>query len=410
MPTIWILNHYAGFPENVPATRTFELAKSLAGAGWDVTVISGSFNHYTFTDDLPPEAPRIAEQLRDGVRWVFVRGTPYQRNGFRRLKNMLDYARLASRWGRRNAPPDLIIGTTVHPFAAEAARRLSRRYRIPFVYEVTDLWPETLVDLGQVTRLSPLYRTFHRLEHLAFASADGVIGLLPGVAAYARETHGIEPRRFAYVPNGTLPRPLPLPLPQPAPHTVIYAGGFARAHGMSAIVEAAALLRDSGDDYTFNLYGDGPERIGLQARAQELGLDRVRFHGFVPKTELREIIMRSQVCLCTGDAMPVHRYGISTNKLFDYFDAARPIVFAVDSSNNPVAEAEAGITVPARDGVALAAAIRALGETSELELGAMGARGRKFLEEHHDFDRLAERLRGFLSDVIAAREGSVSAQ
>lgn len=404
MPTLWIFNHYAGYPENVPATRTFELSRHLASKGWDVVVIACSFNHYTFTDDFPENTSAVTETVRDDVRWIFVKGSPYRGNGRRRLRNMLDYSARAYRWSRSQPPPDCVIGTTVHPFAADVARRAAHRHRVPFVYEITDLWPESLVDLQHIQRSSPVYRLMRRIEAHAFRDAAGVIGIPPLVDVYARDAYGLKLENFIAIPNGTI-RPTAIECTKNAPverGTIAYAGGFAPAHGLTTLIDAAAILhaRDPGR-FTFHLYGDGPERFAVEARAAQLGIPNVIFHGLVAKASLNDKLSQAEICLCTGEVLPVHRYGVSFNKIFDYFKAARPIVYAVDGGNDPVAEAGAGLSVAAGDEAGIALAVQRLADMAPGDLAAMGGRGREFLAEEHSFDVLGVRLERFLLDLVA---------
>lgn len=398
MPEVWILNHYAGYPEAVPATRTFELSTRLAAQGWRVTVVACSFNHYTFRDDYPEKQAAIWQETREGVRWVFIKGAPYVRNSAARFRNMLDYSRRAYTWGTRQRAPDIIIGTSVHPFAAETARRLARRHGARFVYEVTDLWPESLVDLGHIARSSVIYQVMHRLERRAFQEASGVIGIPPKIPEYVLDSYKQRLPRFAYIPNG-FAASSQIEHAAPTPDSVAYAGGFAPAHDMPTIIKAASILESrSPGRFTFNLFGDGPERAAMEAQAR--GTSSVKFHGLVSKTRLAGHLQANSMCLCTGSALPVHRYGISFNKLFDYFNAERPVVFAVNSGNDPVAEARAGLSVPAGDSHALAEAIQTIGDLSDRERKAMGAAGRGFLLREHHFDVLAARLASFVTEIL----------
>jgi glycosyltransferase involved in cell wall biosynthesis len=128
----------------------------------------------------------------------------------------------------------------------------------------------------------------------------------------------------------------------------------------------------------------------------EAGIDNVVFHGLVPKASLGVELQQASVLLCTAHTMPVHRFGVSFNKIFDYFDAGRPVVYAVDSGNDPVAEAGAGLSVPAGDAPAIAEAIVALSALPAPEQARMGAAGKDFLGREHSFDVLEQRLDDFL--------------
>ncbi|ABL83714.1 MULTISPECIES: glycosyltransferase family 4 protein [unclassified Nocardioides] len=407
-PVAWIFNHYAGFPEDVPATRTYELSRELQRRGWNVTVIACSFNHYTFVDDLGADGSRVQELLREGVRWVRIRAHPYEGNGTARLRNMLGYSSQALNWSRRQSPPDVVVGTTVHPFAAETARRVARERNARFVYEITDLWPESLVDLGSVRNGSATYRAMSWMERRALTDSDGVVGLMPKVPEYARSRYGVELDSFAYIPNGIrLTEDGEDVTPIPMRGRVAYAGGFARAHGLDTVIDAAGTLLSSHPHITFDLYGDGPMRRDLEDRVLRNRLSNVVFHGLVPKASLWGHLREADVCLCTGQSLAVHRYGISFNKLFDYFAVGRPVVFAVDSGNDPVTEAGAGLSVAAGDAAALAAAIADLIDSPADVLQHMGHRGRAFLQAHHSFSVLGERLDGYLWTLLKANDGLV---
>lgn len=405
MPSVWIINHYAGFPETVPATRTYELARRLAGRGWHVTVVACSFNHYSFTPDFPEHRRGATTVTRDGVRWVLVRGVPYSGNGAARFRNMAAFSARVEQWARKQPTPDVVIGTTVHPFAAESARRIARRRGSAFVYEVTDLWPESLVDLGHTTRGSGLFRLMASLEERAFRSADGVIGLPPLVDRYANDAYGLDLDLYAYIPNGSIIPPRPKPTPEVVEGSLVYAGGFAPAHGLDVIVDATQVLeRMRPGRFHVHYFGDGPERTRLEERIERTGLAHVStFHGLVPKRTLIDALPTFDIGLCTGAPLRVHRYGVSTNKLFDYFAAARPVVFAVDSENNPVTMAGAGRSVPASKPDELARAVLELDTSGAAARATLGANGRAFLETEHAFDILAARLETFLQTVLAER-------
>jgi glycosyltransferase involved in cell wall biosynthesis len=211
---------------------------------------------------------------------------------------------------------------------------------------------------------------------------------------------------FAYVPNGIRVTAERWDTPVPTRRgSVVYSGGFARAHGMGAVIDAAGVLQAAAAPVDLTLYGDGIERAALERRVEREQLANVHFGGLVPKADLPDLLAEAEICICTGSSLPVHRYGISFNKLFDYFYAAKPIVFAVDSGNNPVAAASAGMTVPAEDGTALASAIMELAARDPEDLAQMGERGREFLLKEHDFVILGARLDAFLRRILEKHGG-----
>lgn len=402
-PRLWIFNHYAGLPEQVPAIRPYELTRRLVKLGWGVTVIASAFSHYRREPDWRMHADEMwRNHERDGVDWVFLNTPGYTGNGLDRFRDMLAYYRLARRWARERHGPDIVVGTCVHPFAAEAARRIAAERRVPYVYEVTDLWPASLVELGKLKRTSPLYWMFRALERRAFRAAASVAGVLPGVGEYAEDAHGITPRSFVYVPNGFAEEFVPtIPPTDGEPGRIVYVGGFSHSHDLGNIVRAAAILERQRPGYfQIHLYGDGPARAEVEAGIVENGLKNVHLHGIIPKQQVPAALAPARVCLVTGRQMPIHRFGVSTNKMFDYFAAGKPAIFAVESSNNPVAEAKAGLSVPAGDPRALAAAIEEIDGWTPTERIEAGLRGRRHLLAEFGYGQTAARLDSSLRAII----------
>jgi glycosyltransferase involved in cell wall biosynthesis len=122
----------------------------------------------------------------------------------------------------------------------------------------------------------------------------------------------------------------------------------------------------------------------------------VRFEAPVPKRSVNDVIAGADIFVLPLHQGGLYRWGMSPNKLFDYMAAARPIVIAVDAPSNPVAEADAGLSVPAEDATAMAQAIKSLLALSPEERWQIGLRGRRYVEAHHDMARLAERFEACL--------------
>jgi len=407
MRHVWIVNHYAQEPVGFGVTRHFSLARHLAAHGWKATIIAASTDHPGGRQRLEAgEASRL--QTFDGVPFLWLRAREYSGNGTDRILNMVDFTRAALRRGMLSGiePPDVVIGSSVHPLAAWAGRRLARRFRVPFVFEVRDLWPQTLIDMGRVSARHPATLALQWLERSLYRSAARIVVVLPNAGDYI-EPLGIPRDKIVWIPNGVDPDWFPPPPPASASDTftLMYFGAHGEANGLATMLEAMRLVeRDpAGQRIVLRLIGKGPQKPVLVAMAREAGLRNVRFDDPVSKVEIPGLAAEADAfVICVRNMPGLYRFGISMNKIFDYLAGARPTIIAVDAANNPIAEAGAGLTVAPEDPQALAAAILAMAALQPERRREMGAAGRRYLEGNHRMDLLAGRLASTLNACVPA--------
>jgi glycosyltransferase involved in cell wall biosynthesis len=389
-------NHYAGLPDTVPATRPYDLARHLVTLGHQVTIFACSFNHYTFKEERVSGARLFRREVSEGVEIIWIRSLPYQKNGLRRLANMLGYAALFTINGAIRRPrPDVVIGTTVHPFAPLAAFVVARLRGARFWLDITDIWPDSLIELGHLPARSFAARLFGWCENFSLRRADTVMSVLPNVTDFVR-AKGLQTPTL-WTPNGfdrSRARVSDAPLRGAANSvfTVTYAGGFAPAHALDVVIDAALILQQRAERVRFVLIGDGPEMNRIKARIAQHGLKNVDLTGLVPKRDVYSHLRGADALLVTGKNLPVYRYGVAFNKIPDYMLAARPLIFAVSAGNNPVAEAQAGIAVPGEDAGALADAVVSLAQLPAPERQRMGERAREFALQVFDYEQTARRM------------------
>jgi len=303
--------------------------------------------------------------------------------------------------------PDAIIGSSVHPLAAWAGRRLAKRYKVPFLFEVRDLWPQTLIDMGRLSRNHPAAIAMRWLERSLYRAAARTIVLLPKANEYIVPL-GIAPERIVWIPNGVdLDRFPSRPICASSSGTfqLMYFGAHGQANGLDNLLEAMRIVEADpiGTRIELRLIGDGPLKGGLLEKARQLGLKNVHFEEPVAKAAIPELAAQADAFVFNLIDAPVFKYGISSNKLFDFLAARRPILFCCTSSNNPVEDARAGITVPPGNPNALASAIIEMASLSLECRIAMSDAGRRHLEENYSMERLAGRLASVLNESLEAR-------
>lgn len=392
-----MLNHYAQEPTGAGGTRHYSLAKHLRDFGWHMTVLAAGVEHNSGYQRLARHEKKRLDTI-DGVPFLWVKTPPYRGNGGMRMLNMLVFAfRVCWHDTTRSLHrPDVVVGSSVHPFAAVSGAWLAKRHGVPFVFEVRDLWPQTLVDLGRLKETSAMTRVLRWLELWLYRRADKIVVLLPNAVDYIAPL-GIAADKVVWIPNGVELEGYSKPSP-PATRdvfTLMYFGAHGQANGLDCVLDAMAELSARPDmmHVRLRLIGDGPLKSALKAQAKQLNLSNVIFEEPVPKAQIPQIASEADAfVICVKDLPQLYKYGISMNKLFDYLAASRPIIMASAAANDPVSDAGAGFTVAPENPNELAQAIKKLVNLSQEQRTAMGEAGRAYVEKHHSFSALAAKF------------------
>jgi len=343
----------------------------------------------------------------EGVPFVMLK-TPAYRGGLARLRNMVTFAtRLLSPRATRDVPvPDVVVGSTVHLLAAWSALRLARRHKVPFVFEVRDIWPESLIDLGKLRERSLPARAMKAFSLHLCKQAALVVSPLPGVRAYLDET-GLGDTPFRWISNGVdLPKDEFLAEKTENDEFIImYLGSHGNANGLERLIEAfdrASIDTDGSRSLRLRLVGDGTQKDDLRAYAASLrSAPHIVFEDSIPRDEVVGRAREADALIVNIDDLPVYRFGVSLNKLFDYMASGRPTIIASSAVNNPIAQADAGFCVPAGDSVALAHAIRRMSESSVEERKAMGTRGLDMVRKRYTYSALGIALGEALTEALS---------
>ncbi|NEP01155.1 MAG: glycosyltransferase family 4 protein [Symploca sp. SIO2E9] len=402
---IWIINHYATPPEQGTSTRHYALVKELEKYNHEITVIAASVHHL-----LKNKHNKYSQELKawqdSAVKFIFLSTPEYQDNSIERLWNMLCFAWQVIQLPRRidYELPDIIIGSSVHPFAVWAAERIAAKYKLNFCFEVRDLWPQTLIDMKVISKYHPLTIILSKLEVYLYKKASLIITLLPYAHEYISKL-GISASKIEYLPNGVdldLFKDISPPQDSKEHLTIMYLGAHGPANGLDTLVEAAAELEENqaSKQVYWRLIGEGPEKEHLKVKIENLGLQSIKLENSVSKLKVPQVIQEADILVFHLLNVEVFQYGISPNKLFDYLASQRPIVFGCAARNNPVAEAGAGITVSPEDPKAMAEAIRQLAELPLSQRIEMGKRGRDYVEQNHSYRYLGARLNSLLEKVL----------
>lgn len=433
---VWFVNHYAtNQHRDGRSGRHEQFARRLPDTGWRAVVISASTDHPSGRQTM--RRGRLRERFVDDRHdFVWLRGVSYARVRLLRVADVLLFTALLLVPGMLNGlpRPDVVVGGSVHPPAAWAASLIARRLRVPFVYEPRDLWPETLVQFGSIGRRSPIALVLAAVERHCVRRAVVVVSPLEGAGRYfsARGLHA----PFAWVPNG-VSRQLVDDIEDDRDtvgttvgdtdtgttvgdtdtdtdtgtgtgtgHTfeIAYLGSMGTANSLVPVVDAFCLASDrlTGRPLVLRLVGTGPDRRRLEERAAASGhASRIVFEGHLPQSEARAVGRRADALIANLRPLDLYRHGTSLNKFFEYLLLAKPVVLGASVPRDPITDSGAGVRVPGDDVPALADAICRVATLSARERLEHGARGRRHVLAHYDYDVLVVRLAAALDQALS---------
>lgn len=399
MSNVLLINQYASTPATGMGGRHHYLARELASMGHDVTLVAAR-NHHLLRSGIDTDALPAEEQI-DSYRFVRIDVPTYAHaHDKRRILAWIAFsAKLPALRRRLGAKPDVVLFSSPQLIGFLGAQRLARAYGARLIFEVRDIWPLTLVEIGGYSAKHPFIRFLQWIEDRAYKLADQVVSNLEGAVEHMA-VRGMDRRKFAWVPNGVAldevqnPAPLSSEIADQIPAEglrIVYTGTLGAANALDTLIDASALLRDL-PDVSILLVGQGRERATLEAKRDALGLNNVRFLGPVPKAQVQSVLAVCDVCYIGWQISLLYRTGIASNKVPEYLFAGKPIVHGFSGGNDPIMKFDAGLTVPAEDPLALADAIRRLHAMPEAERRRMGENGRRATLEHYDYAKLAKRL------------------
>jgi glycosyltransferase involved in cell wall biosynthesis len=347
---IVFLSHYFPPEVNAPASRTFEHCRRWVDAGHQVTVVTCAPNCPTgIVFDGYKNAWR-SEETQSGIRVIRVWSFLSANKGFLgRILNFVSYmmtATWAALWLKK---VDVAVATSPQFFCGWAGVLCHWICRWPFVLEIRDIWPESIVAVGAMKK-SMTIRMLEWLELRMYAAADYIVTVGNGYREQLLERK-VPADKIAVIPNG-----VELQKFQPRSgdaefrakwngadkFVCAYIGTIGMAHGLEVVLKAAEQLRDGGrSDVQFWIVGDGAERATLEARATELKLSNITFTGMIAKDQVDAVLASCDACL-------VHLRGtelfgtVIPSKVFETMAMNVPIIMGVRGQAQDIVMAGGG--------------------------------------------------------------------
>lgn len=406
---IVFFSHYYPPEVNAPASRTSEHCRLWARAGHDVTVITSAPNHPRGVV-YPGYRNRLFQvEMMDGVRVVRVCTVLAANEGFAlRTLNYVSFMISAALALLRLPRPDILVSTSPQFFCGLAGLIGKTMRRVPWVLEVRDLWPESIVTVGAM-RKGLVTRLLERLERLAYRKADQIVAVTDSFVPHIAERcqgagkiqvvkNGVDLGLFKRgADGGAIKRQYGLD----GRFVAAYVGTHGMAHGLDTVLEAAALLR--GDAHIgFLLVGDGAERERLVERTAALQLDNLRIIGQLPKSAMPAVWAATDVSMILLRRADTFKK-VLPSKMFEAMAMQCPIVLGVDGEARALLDAAgAGLAIAPECAPELAAAVVRLAGDPAL-CARLGQQGAAHVREHFDRARLAARYAEVLESTVRQR-------
>jgi glycosyltransferase involved in cell wall biosynthesis len=377
-------------------TRHYEIARFLAGNGHKVTIITSPVSY--LTGKSGDSRIRWVEKETPEKGITILRAYAYpalHRSFFHRILSFFSFMFSSFFIGLGVKNVDAVWGTSPPIFQGWTAWLLARLKRVPFLFEIRDLWPEFAIAIG-VLKNRVIIRMSYWLESFLYKHADQLVVNSPGFIPHV-EMHG--GKNILLIPNGADPEMFD---PEATgsefrkannlekSFVVLYAG----AHGISndlEVVLSAALKTAHYPEIKYVFVGDGKEKANLIQKAHKAGLTNVVFLPPVPKNQMADVIAGANACIAILKPLDMYKTTYP-NKIFDYLAAGRPIIQVIDGVSREIVEtAKAGIFVPPGNAEALAAAVVDLA-LDRTKAKTMGMNGRAYVIAHFDRRQLARQF------------------
>ena len=393
--SIIIINQYIGSPYHGMEYRHYYLAKNLIALGYSVTLISGSYSH------LFSSSPKVTKQFTkekiDGIDYIWVKVPTYKSSkSIGRIWNMLCFA-----WKLnflREISPSHIIVSSPSLFPVKIGAKLAKKFHTKFLFEVRDIWPQTLVELSSLSPSHPLIKLMEYYEKFAYKKADKVISLLPTAKEHF-EKQGMQKDKFVYLPNGieieekesiSLLEDILRKIPKDK-FIVAYSGTVGIANNLEYLVDVANTLKEY-EDIHFIILGQGGEKKRLQDLVKHLGLENITFLDPIKKELVKSFLEEIDIAFISLLPEKLFKFGVSPNKVFEYMYAKKPILWAIEAGNNLVEDAKCGQSVPLNDSMGLKKVILKLQGLEKEALEELGQNGYNFVHTYHSYEILAKKL------------------
>ena len=401
---VWFVSHYSMPPEYEQRIKTQMYAHYLGQLGIDCTIFSASTIHNTNITLIKGKELYIEKQY-DDLKFVHIRCSGYTKTDIKRIVNMEQFAYRFNRTAEKFPAPDAIVADT-YCVSYKPIFRYCERHHIPFVVDVRDLWPQSIVEYMNLSENNPIIRVMYHMERKMYERADKIIFSFDGGYDYIqdRKLENVIPReKVFFINNGVDLNEFEKnsetyktddeDLDNPTTFKVVYAGSIRKVNNLGLLLDAAKKVKNN--KVRFLIWGTGDELEKLQKRITDEKIGNVIFKGYVEKKYIPYITRKADLNLIHNNPSDIFKYGISFNKLFDYMASGKPTLTTFPCKYNPAVYEGTGVDLDTSTPQAIA------GKIDELSESDLTSYKEKALEasKKYDYKALSMRLLDILSGI-----------
>ncbi|UOF02230.1 glycosyltransferase family 4 protein [Bdellovibrio reynosensis] len=406
---VLIIAHDVGSKEMGMLFRPYHIAQGLKSRGHEVEIITASYSRVRRVN------PSIENDLEcsqvEGIKYHWLKSLKFSGNSLQRALGMFLFSFKLwwySSYFAKILKADAVIASSPHPFIIWGAHKIARKAGGNLFFEVRDIWPLSMGEIGGMHKKHPFYILCQMAEDYAYKNSKKVISLLP-YAFEHMESRGLKKEKFVFIPNGfdddfiknrqSLAPELQTDLAHfKEKHCCLvgYVGAHGAANSLESIITAFSLIPKESK-IGLVLVGDGSEKKMLISKAEKLGLDNILFLNPVSKYQIPSVLDFIDIAYIGLKKSTVFKFGVSPNKLIDYMAMGKPILYAIDTERDPVSESNCGYKVPSDQPDGLAKAIIDVCSKPIDELHSKGQKGKDWVEKNISYSVLLTRMEDTLA-------------
>ncbi|HEY4662030.1 MAG TPA: glycosyltransferase family 4 protein, partial [Terriglobales bacterium] len=313
--------------------------------------------------------------------------------------------------------PDAVIASSPQLLVGLAGWWISRLKHVPFIFEVRDLWPESLVAVGVGNARSVLHRSLAKIAAFLYRKADHIVVVTPAFREFLMSRWQVSGERISVVPNGVETRifsprfadqDLRKSVSADGKFVASFIGTMGLAHGLDTLVAAAERFQKTEPDVIFMLVGDGAHRERITGIARSKGLTNIRFVPQQLREKIPDYIALSDACLVLLKKSEVFETVIPT-KMLEFMSCAKPVILGVAGQAREIIErSRAGICIEPENAEQLCEAILKL-RNQEWLRESLGRNGRDYIIRKLSRERTADEYLQVLNEVIPQVRSSEAA-